>query len=151
MHLTFIKAFRYDVWNQLMSLEPWRTEAVQPSRWPRNHVEKKQRLTSERDWRQSNTVENKYAIPKINMLHNLSCYETRFRLLYRWYLLHSSLNLVFRQCKLHNIFLFGMAYLHRQKSVPWVLAESRDNRIVQSPHENYFNVCRQHKEKWDLV
>ena len=23
----------------------------------------------------------------------------------------------------------------------------RHNRIVQSPHENYFNVCRQHKEK----
>ena len=31
---------------------------MQPSRWLRNHVEKKQRLTSERDWRQSNTVEN---------------------------------------------------------------------------------------------
>ena len=31
---------------------------MQPSRWPRNHVAKKQRLTSERDWRQSNTVEN---------------------------------------------------------------------------------------------
>ena len=28
-----------------------------------------------------------------------------------------------------------------------VLAEFRHNRIVQSPHENYFNVCRQHKEK----
>ena len=23
----------------------------------------------------------------------------------------------------------------------------RHNRIVQSPHENYFNICRQHKEK----
>ena len=32
-------------------------------------------------------------------------------------------------------------------SVPWVLAEFRHNRIVQSPHENYFKVCRQHKEK----
>ena len=32
-------------------------------------------------------------------------------------------------------------------SVPWVLAEFRQNRIVQSPHENYFNVCWQHKEK----
>ena len=51
-----------------------------------------------------------YAIPKINMLHNLSCLETRFRLLCRWYLLHSSLNLVFRQHKLHNLFIFGMAY-----------------------------------------
>ena len=40
------------------------------------------------------------AIPKINMLRNLSCCETRFRLLCRWYLLHSSLNLVFRQHKL---------------------------------------------------
>ena len=33
------------------------------------------------------------------------------------------------------------------KSVPGTLAEFRHNRIVQSPHENYFNVCRQHKEK----
>ena len=33
----------------------------------------------------------------------------------------------------------------------WSLAEFRHNKIVQSPHENYFNVCRQHKEKWDLV
>ena len=46
---------------------------------------------------------SQYAIPKVNMLHNLSCYETRFRLLCRSYLLHSSLNLVFRQHKLHNI------------------------------------------------
>ena len=29
----------------------------------------------------------------------------------------------------------------------WVLAEFRHNRIVQSSHENYFNVCRQQKEK----
>ena len=27
------------------------------------------------------------------------------------------------------------------------LAEFRHNRILQSPDENYFNVCRQHKEK----
>ena len=40
--------------------------------------------------------------------------------------------------------------LHLQ-SVSWSLAEFRHNKIVQSPHENYFNVCRQHKEKWDLV
>ena len=33
------------------------------------------------------------------------------------------------------------------QSVRWVLAEFCHNRIVQSPHENYFNVCRQHKEK----
>ena len=45
------------------------------------------------------------------MLHNLSCCETRFRLLCRWYLLHSSFNLVFRQHKLCNMFIFGMAYL----------------------------------------
>ena len=44
-----------------------------------------------------------YAIPKVNMLHNLSCCEMRFRLLCRWYLLHSSLNLAFRESKLHNI------------------------------------------------
>ena len=31
--------------------------------------------------------------------------------------------------------------------VSWSLAEFRHNKIVQSPHENYFNVCRQHKEK----
>ena len=35
----------------------------------------------------------------------------------------------------------------RLQSVSWSLAEFRHNKIVQSPHENYFNVCRQHKEK----
>ena len=35
----------------------------------------------------------------------------------------------------------------RLQSVSWSLAEFRQNKIVQSPHENYFNVCRQHKEK----
>ena len=34
----------------------------------------------------------------------LSCFETRYRLLCRWYLLHSSLDLVSRQHKLHNIY-----------------------------------------------
>ena len=33
------------------------------------------------------------------------------------------------------------------QSVSWSLAEFRHNKIVQSPHENYFKVCRQHKEK----
>ena len=33
------------------------------------------------------------------------------------------------------------------QSVSWSLAEFRHHKIVQSPHENYFNVCRQHKEK----
>ena len=33
------------------------------------------------------------------------------------------------------------------QSVSWILAEFRHNKIVQSPHKNYFNVCRQHKEK----
>ena len=33
------------------------------------------------------------------------------------------------------------------QSVSWSLAEFRHNKIVQSPHENYFNLCRQHKEK----
>ena len=33
------------------------------------------------------------------------------------------------------------------QSVSWSLPEFRHNKIVQSPHENYFNVCRQHKEK----
>ena len=33
------------------------------------------------------------------------------------------------------------------KSVPWTLAEFNHNRIVQSHHENYFNACRQLKEK----
>ena len=51
-----------------------------------------------------------HAIPKIIMLHNLSCSETRLRLLWRWFLLDSSLNLAFRLCKLHNNFICGMAY-----------------------------------------
>ena len=33
------------------------------------------------------------------------------------------------------------------QSVSWSLAEFRHNKIVQSPHENYFNICRQHREK----
>ena len=33
------------------------------------------------------------------------------------------------------------------QSVSWSLAEFRHNKIVQSPHENYFNVCRQRKER----
>ena len=33
------------------------------------------------------------------------------------------------------------------QSVFWSLAEFRHNKIMQSPHKNYFNVCRQHKEK----
>ena len=45
----------------------------------------------------------------------------------------------------------GLVYTHLMysllQSVSWRLAEFRDNKIVQSPHENYFNVCRQHKEK----
>ena len=28
------------------------------------------------------------------------------------------------------------------KSILWILADFRHNRIVQSPHENYLNVCR---------
>ena len=45
--------------------------------------------------------------------------------------------------------IFGMST--QLQSVSWSLAEFRHNKIVQSPNENYFNVCRQHKEKWDLV
>ena len=33
------------------------------------------------------------------------------------------------------------------KSMEWTLAEFRHSGIVQLPHENYYNVCRQHKEK----
>ena len=33
------------------------------------------------------------------------------------------------------------------QSVSWSLAEFHHNKIVQSPHEKYFNVCRQQKEK----
>ena len=32
------------------------------------------------------------------------------------------------------------------KSFQWTLAEFRHNRIVQSPHDNYFNVCQKHKK-----
>ena len=37
--------------------------------------------------------------------------------------------------------------IYKLQSVSWNLAEFHHNKIVQSPHENYFNVCRQHKEK----
>ena len=48
-----------------------------------------------------------------------------------------------------QIFFVKYEYLRSSqlKSVPWTLAEFRHNRIVQSPHENYFNVCRQLKDK----
>ena len=84
---------------QNVSLGLWTTRSLNFRAWP---------TSSEKHC--ANKVRVKYAIPKINILHNLSCCETRFRLLCRWYLLHSSLNLAFRQCKLHNIFIFGMAY-----------------------------------------
>ena len=51
-----------------------------------------------------------YAIPKINMLCNLCCLETRIRLLCNKYQRHSSLNLVSQQLKLCNTSIFGMAY-----------------------------------------
>ena len=56
-----------------------------------------------------------YSIPKIKMLRNLSCLKTRFGLPCRWWfiprdLLHIRLNLVFRQRKLDNIFISGIAY-----------------------------------------
>ena len=53
-------------------------------------------------------------LPKIKILRNLSCLETRFRLLAVDNSLHSSLNLTFKQYKLHNIFIIRMAY----KSIP---------------------------------
>ena len=56
-----------------------------------------------------------YAIPKIKMLCNLRCLKTRLRLLCNKYQLHSSLNLVSRQLKLCNIFIFGMAYWTSRK------------------------------------
>ena len=37
------------------------------------------------------------------------------------------------------------------KPIPWILAKFRHNRIVELSHENYFNVCRQQKEKRGLV
>ena len=53
---------------------------------------------------------------KINMLHHLSCCETRFRLLCRWHLLHRSLSLALRQCKL--------------KSLHFILAQSGNSIIA---------------------
>ena len=44
------------------------------------------------------------------MLRNLGRLETRFELLCRLKFWHSSLNLAFKHVKLHNIFIFGMAY-----------------------------------------
>ena len=46
-----------------------------------------------------------------------------------------------------SILFFFVAMLKELQSVSWSLAEFRHNKIVQSPHENYFNVCRRHKEK----
>ena len=36
------------------------------------------------------------------------------------------------------------------KSIPWSLAEFRHNSIPQSPHENYFKVCRQFIKKSEV-
>ena len=71
-------------------------------------LERHGNFTNHQIWNQY--FNGQYAIPKINVLDNLSCCETRFRLLCRWYLLHSSLYLAFRQCKLHSIFIFEMAH-----------------------------------------
>ena len=45
----------------------------------------------------------------------------------------------------------ALTKVFRLKSIPWSLAEFRHNKIVQSPHGNYFNVCQKHKEKLGLV
>ena len=37
------------------------------------------------------------------------------------------------------------------KSILWILAEFGQNRMVGLPHDNYFSVCRQHKENWGFV
>ena len=51
-------------------------------------------------------------------------------------------------CQSHSLLYFDqMTQIWQVKSVPSTLTEIRHNRIVQSPHENYFNVCRQLKEK----
>ena len=52
-----------------------------------------------------------------------------------------------RWCGIHTRYTSNNNNQKSVKSVPWVLTEFHHNRIVQSPHENYFNVCRQHKEK----
>ena len=69
---------------------------------------------------ETKSSENQYAIPKINILRNLSCLETRFRLLAVDNSLHSSLNLAFRQYKLHSIF-FGMAYDLAERGAPGMM------------------------------
>ena len=43
------------------------------------------------------------------------------------------------------------SFTESAKSIPWILAEFRHNGILQSPLENYFKMCRQHKENWGLV
>ena len=50
-----------------------------------------------------------------------------------------------------NLFQSTKIWVNHLKSIPWTFAEFRHNRIMQSPPENYFNVCRQHKEKWGLM
>ena len=51
-----------------------------------------------------------YSIPKVKILCNLDCLQARLRLLCNKYQQYSSLNLVSKQLKLCNIFIFGMAY-----------------------------------------
>ena len=49
-------------------------------------------------------------------------------------------------------FLWRQSYALERPIVRSIgLVEFRHNRLVESPHENYLNVCRQHKEKWDFV
>ena len=51
----------------------------------------------------------------------------------------------------HRSITMGANSHNDLKSIPWILAEFHNNRIVQSPQENFFNVFRQHKGKWHLV
>ena len=46
-----------------------------------------------------------------------------------------------------NVLYNDIQYVHILKSVPRSLAKFPHSEIVQSPHENHFNICQQHKGK----
>ena len=81
------------------------------------------------------------------MLHNFNCCETRIKLLCCWYLLHGRLNLPFRQCKLHNIFIFGMAYF------PWNLSRNvgKEKLISSCRSKLHITMLALHAQGVDLA
>ena len=89
-----------------------------------------------------------YAIPKIKMLCNLSCLKRSSGCCAISYQRHSSLNLVLRQLKLCNIFIFGMAYPVNKQ---WVTAKGTFNTLFSLSNNFSFTTFAHSFHTWLFI